>query len=597
MSKARGSETGFWVKIRFLITCFFVLTVGGGFGLGENNALWAQDNPVTAQVDRTTIGSNETVTLSVIINGGSGDQPQLPTLDGFQVLSMSSASQFSMINGKTSSQISYQYILQPTRTGDLAIPAITVLVNGQAYQTTPLTVQVMQGAAPSRPNGGGQATPAPNGLNNGIDNGALFVEGSVDQPTIYLGQQVTYAFRFYQAVNLFDQPSYQPPDYTGFWHEQKSSQTQSQTNRNGRTYQVTTLETILFPTIPGVQTISPATLTIPGSLFQRGTVLQTDPVTVTVTSLPQPQPTDFSGAVGRLTITATVSANTVAVNEPVTLRVILQGEGNAANWPDPAVPDLPGWRKFDSTTKTDSQVQNGRLVGTRTYEQLLVPTVAGPASIPALTYTYFDPEQGAYARGQTPAFDFTINAAAAEAPIPTVAANAQAPVTLLGSDIRYIKQAPTVLRTAVQPLTSQPLYWGAWGVPLLLVVVDGLWRGRRQRQAQDPVHLRHSQAQRKARRALAQARKIAGDPHPVVAQVLTDYLSAKLNQPVAGLTQSMLTERLHKQGLDNALVTEVNQLLVLSEIGRFAPAGPNGADDNALLTETEQLINRLEKVL
>ncbi len=553
--------------------------------------VWAQDNPVSAQVDRKTIGSDETVTLSVIISGANGGQPALPALDGFQLLSTSTASQFSIVNGQTSAQITYQYILQPTRTGALQIPPITVQVGGQSYSTESIAVQVVQGAAPSQP-GANLAAPS---ASAGRD---FFVTSEVDQPTVYLGQQVTYRFRFYQGANLFDQPSYQAPDFTGFWHEQKSDQSQTRTTVGGRAYQVTTLPTLLFPTVPGVQTISPAALSMPGSLFQRGTTLQTDPITVTVLPLPQPAPADFTGAVGQMAITATVSADVVAVNEPVTLRLILQGAGNAANWPNPTVPAIAGWRSFDSTVKSTNVVTNGRLIGTRTYEQLLVPTTAGPATLPAIAYSYFDPEAASYQTIHTQPFTLTVNAAAAEAPIPTVGVASQAPMTIVERDIRHIKSAPTRLGGAAVPLTSRPLYWLAWGGALVVIVGDGLWRRRRQRLAQDPVRLRRSQAQKNAQQQLTQARrKRNSDPHPVVAQVLTDYLSAKLNQPVAGMTQNTLAERLHNQRVDEPLVSAVNDLLARSEFGRFAPTTTNGSGDGDLLTETATLINRLEKAL
>ena len=108
---------------------------------------------------------------------------------------------------------------------------------------------------------------------------------------------------------------------------------------NSRGYRVTELRTILFPTVIGEQVIEPAMLTIPSSLFQRGMSLQTEPISVNVKPLPEPIPADFSGAVGQYSLSAMAQTEagesgnllSVQVDEPVTLRVTLEGAGNLEN--------------------------------------------------------------------------------------------------------------------------------------------------------------------------------------------------------------------------------------------------------------------------
>jgi hypothetical protein len=564
------------------------------FSVDMVSPLLAQDNPVTATVDRTNVGTDETFNLTVAVNGTTGAaQPELPVLDGIQVLSSSSSTQVSIINGKASSQVAYTYLLQATRAGDLEIPAITVNVDGQNYATAPISIHVTQGAAPPAPAG----STAPGGVAaSQSEGGDFFVEAAVDQPTLYLGQQLIYTFRFYQAVDLFDQPSYKPPEFGGFWHGQKSEQSQAMTNVGGRTYRVTTLTTMLFPTTAGERTIEPAHLTIPDSVFQRGGALQTAPVTVTVKPLPEPAPAGFNGAVGQIVISATVDVANAKVNEPVTLHITLQGKGNVETWPEPTLPTLTGWRVFNSTAKSSTNVVDGQLTGSRRYEQLLVPTTAGELTIPAIQYVYFDPVHGNYQTASTT--PFTINAAAAnaETPIPRVTLNDQSAVEPVRDDIRHIKSAPTVLRTTQPPLTSRSLYWAGWLLPLLLLGADFVWRGWQERRGRDPVALRRSQAQKQAQQRLAQARKQATDPHQVVGPVLIDYLSAKLNQPLTGLTQNALADRLSQHGIDASLVEQVTAVLTRSEIGRFAPlSSSNAAGD--LWQAVTTLLAELEKVL
>lgn len=165
----------------------------------------SQPSPVTAAVDRTTLSMNERVNLTVTVTGSEAGQPQIPVLDGFQIVGTSSASQIRIINGAVSSQVSYRYTLQPTRVGQLVIAPVQVVVDGQTVSTDPITVEVTQGTTPSQQAPGTSNNhQAPNNPSTSTtETGDIFVEAEVDSPTPYLSEQITYTFRLYQAVRFF----------------------------------------------------------------------------------------------------------------------------------------------------------------------------------------------------------------------------------------------------------------------------------------------------------------------------------------------------------------------------------------------------------
>ena len=221
-------------------------------------------------MDRTTLSTGEMLTLTIVVNDANASAPGMPMLDGFQIVNTSKSSQLSIINGKISSLATYNYVLQPTRSGSLTIPGIPVTVDGQTYTTQPVTIEVTQGAAPARPAQPAAAPdaslPAPQGF-NGQD---MYVESVVDNPMPYVGQQVTHTFRFYRAVNYFGQPSYEAPNFSGFWSENDTQQIDYDVQAAGRIYRVVELKSVLFSTSAGEHTIDPANLTIPGSLLSSG---------------------------------------------------------------------------------------------------------------------------------------------------------------------------------------------------------------------------------------------------------------------------------------------------------------------------------------
>ncbi|MFQ5577310.1 MAG: BatD family protein, partial [Anaerolineae bacterium] len=118
-------------------------------------------SPLTAEVDRAGLSTDESVTLTVVVTGSALNppQPSLPPLDGFEVIGSSSSSQISIVNGNVTAQGVYRYRLRPLQTGELVIGPVSATINGQSYTTDPIAVQVTPGNAPATPPE--QAPPAP----------------------------------------------------------------------------------------------------------------------------------------------------------------------------------------------------------------------------------------------------------------------------------------------------------------------------------------------------------------------------------------------------------------------------------------------------
>ena len=586
--------------IPILLAVLFLSLVGTSSAQGQE--------PIVAQVDRTALTTDEMLTLTVMVNAPSMNvpAPALPSFQGFNVAGSSASSQMSMINGAVSSRLSYQYRLQPYETGDLVIEPIYVTLNGQAFGTEPIVVRVTQGTgvpaqsaqpqSPSSPPPGQTAPPAAE-----LRGQDLFIEAEVDNPNPYVGEQVVYTFRFYRAVNLYGQPEYAAPAFKGFWSAHETEQYDYRVQASGRVYQVSEVRTVLFPSIVGPVPIEPASLTTPGSLFRRGSTLQTQPVALEVKPLPPTAPEGFHGAVGQFTLSGTVDAAQSKVNEPLTWRVTLSGRGNLSATPDPIWPDMPGWRDFETEATVHTEVREGVSVGSRVYERLLVPSVEGESAIPALVYTYFDPAAGAYQTISTDPIPVTV--AAGEA-LPAATGGSSFPVgeskevvEQAATDIRHLKPVPSGIDFAEQPVTQSGLYWAAWALPVFGALGYWVWQ-KRQRYWDNNLGLaRSSQARRKAKKALSRARKQKQGVYDAAGQILTTYLSDKLDRPVAGLTHQALTEMLAAKGVAPNLAERVEVVLVSSELGRFAPGADSPDHASSLLKEVDQLIDALEKVL
>ena len=581
------------MKRMLKVTSVFVLVLG--IGLATAVAAFAQNSPITAVTDRTTLTTDETLVLTVDVQGADAE-PQLPYLDGFDVVATGSSTNLSIVNGAISRSNSYQYRLQPTSTGDLTIPAISIVVDGVTYSTVPIAVQVTLGNGAAQPGGGlAQPAPAPSGdieppaELNGQD---LYVEAAVDNPAPYQGETFTYIFRFYQAVNLYREPNYAPPSFSGFWSDGEPQQVDYTVEAANRTYRVSEVQTTLVPTAAGQVTIDATTLTIPGSLFESSRTLQTYPVTIDVQPWPQGAPADFKGAVGKFALSAKVDAAEAKVNEPVTLQVVLSGEGNLNTAGDPIWTEGPEWRVFEPTAVLDVQKQNGKFSGQKVYERLLIPTEAGELTIPPISYSYFDPETAVYHTLTTDPIVVTVAEGAASTAVIGSSAAATPIQPETNADIRAIKPAPE--KTAVAPLTQSPAYWLLWLLPLGLVAGQWAYKRRQTYWQANGDKTRRQQAAKKAAQALQSAQKNNQNPHTAVAHIFHEYLADKLNRAVHGLTRRELRQLLAEQSVGEGVLTDVEALLERCEYGRYTPAHDT---DATLWSDAQAVIEKLEQAL
>ena len=494
---------------------------------------------------------------------------------------------------QTSTEIVYRYTLRPIRPGRATIGPVSVTVDGSTFTTDPIEIAVSQGTLLPRPQlDSSILAPSPR-LLAGED---YFVEAEVDNANPYLGEQVVYFFRFYRAfASPLGRPSYVSPDFAGFWRLPEMEPLRFDATISNRRYSVVEVRRILFPTTPGPISIDPASLEIGASILRASDRLATEPVSLEVRPLPEGAPKDFNGAVGHFTIDAELDAIAGEVDQPVTMRVILSGRGNIEALPEPKWPDMPGWRVFESGATFNSNVNNGVVNGRRVYERVLIPTTAGDFVIPPVTYVYFDPESSVYKSIATDPIPISIEPGAQPAPDDSSPASGE---TRPGAtQIHHIKPAPETLGLASAPLTSQVWYWAAWVIPLVLLIAAGVWHRRTVAYERDPIRARRLEAFNNAASILAQAERGELNPYDTAGRALSGYIGDKLNQPVAGMTREVLTGLLATRGVDPQVIQRVNDCLIVSDSGRFAPSGAESDAGRQLLGETENALVDLEREL
>lgn len=560
----------------------------------------------------------EQIVLKVAVSGDASNlpEPALPPLSGLSAYSSGRSQSVSMVNGKVSSSVDYNYILVPKSPGQHTIGEVTLHHNGQVFKTNPITIEVVQGqtAQPQQPSQQGQ----PAQTQKPGEDRDIFIETAVDKKNVYVGEQVTLSFKFYQGVRLFSQPQYVPPDTSGFWAEDLPPQQQYYADIGGRRYVVTEIKTALFPTAPGKYTIGSAQLKCsvedfsPDGFFNddffRGffsggktKVLTASPIALTVLPLPEEnKPSDFTGSVGNYQIEAKLDKKEAKVNDPVTLEITIYGAGNIKTIKEPDLKELKGFKKYETLSSLNISKQNYKVQGSKSFKTVLIPQVSGKQAIPSITYSYFDPYAKVYKKNSTAPVTLNVLPGPKEEPKMVVAEGEG--VKLIGTDIRYLKQANLDLsRHRKKPLYKHPVFITAQLLPLICFLFTWVYSFRTEKLASDLKYARFTRAYKTARKGLKQTLKLiqpekAKQFHDSLAVVFTEYIADKLNLSAAGLTLNALVETLKTRGIETAMIDKIKELWQEYDFARFAPSSHRDKTHmENIYKNTEELISRIEK--
>ncbi len=540
---------------------------------------------------------DETVTLTITITGEPNiPYPAIPPIDGLVQVGRRVHSEHRYDGGSFTAVTTFEFEFRPTRPGTIAIGPIRIDLASKSFETDPFTLTVSRPAVRPTATPGPLATPSP-GLSS-IPSDSHFAEAVVDNETPYIGEQVTYAFSFYSRSELTAgtllaaRGLYRAPDFAGFWTPEPPSEEEFPETIKGRGYFVRQIETVLFPVLAGTISIERGRMFIYG-LSREGQ--QSQQIDLAVRPLPPDEPASFTGAVGKFDIAAAVDLDSVTVGEAVRLRVAIRGEGNIERLSAPVWPSLAGWRSFDGDTSHQQQVADGKLVGVKLFDLVLIPDSPGDYELPGVEYSYFDPNLEQYVTISSDPIPISVAqdpSMAPATPMPSTTSPAEETDAIV--DIREIKPVPGRVGRPIGTVTSSPIYWAVWGVPIAgLLITAGLGYSRRRRAAMAELRA-PIEARQEALAGLSALTSGATAPDAAAA-ALHAYLGAALGRPTSGMRVEEVVAAVGERGADRRTALRLRDILVRLDEIRFTPAGtmdPAGAPE-----DVADIVHRLDQEL
>jgi len=325
-------------------------------------------------------------------------------------------------------------------------------------------------------------------------------------------------------------------------------------------------------------------------------------VKIKVKPLPGGQPANFSGVVGKLDLKATLNKESVNVNDAITYKIVISGNGNLKIASPPVLKLSPDVEVYDPKISDDLKNGLNGTTGQKSFEYLLIPRHNGDFAIPPITYSYFNIAAGRYEKLTTEELHFSALKVTGQTTGTTVYGGiAKEDVKYLGKDIRFVKSDPGKLKKSGDILVSKQSFYSAYAFSLLAFLIILFLRREHIRRNSDISMVRNRKAGKVAIKRLHNASVCLKNDeidqfYDEILKAVWGYLSDKLNIPVSDLTRTNAIDALQKEGIEEDIIKSLSEILDTCEFARFAPSS-SGIEAASIYEGTSHFIKSVENLI
>lgn len=540
---------------------------------------YAQEPELIVRTNKTTVRHNDQILVKYFFTAMGGEfTPPANITDDFYVLSQGGPmTMHQNINGRVTEYVEYQFQLRARNLGGVTLQPATMEYKGKTYTSDAIGYTIVQGS---------QDEDSPEAIAARL----TYMRIIPTKLKVYEGEPFGITYKLYGYVNdLSGQLSFlETPSYDGFIKENidASAQRRREKDNEGKpvnTWNVTSFS--LIPQRPGTFEFDPLVTQIPTPVAtnQRNFFGQRITTSVNnvdkayhpdITVLPLPRegrPANYSGAVGEMKFTAELSRSDVEVNESVTLTLQLSGKGNLNIVDLPAI-DLPDQLEvYEPKDDRSIHASASGISGTIKREYIIVPRYRGTYKIPAISFSYFDPNSEKYVvveaeeRTIEVTGDGPVHVASENPTTPSSAPdpreNPQQDVDILSDDIRWIH---SVDQTSQKSLPFYTRWWfvgGAGGSVVLTAWLMAVGSIRKWRTA------RGTRVAAYAKRTLSVVEN--ANTWKGLQSSFEQYLFTAFGIPIAHQVGSILMSELQKHHFTEAEAKGALQLLHDCQAGEY----------------------------
>jgi len=254
----------------------------------------------------------------------------------------------------------------------------------------------------------------------------LFIKLDVSRTSCYVGEPIVASFKLCTRLRS-ESTITDAPSFNGFSvseMELNNNNSAGIEKYNGRDYNAYTLRKVqLYPLQAGTITLDPlvadnkvtfikaeyadaqrgdlffdmmqnfADASTPGdAIVEQHVTLKSKPVEIVVKPLPdENKPADFRGSVGNFTIQSSLQKDNITTDDAGNLKIVISGAGNIQLINAPKITWPQGMDGYDAKVTDGIDKFAVPMKGSKTFTYPFTASKAGTYTIPAVSFSYFDP--------------------------------------------------------------------------------------------------------------------------------------------------------------------------------------------------------------
>ncbi len=563
------------------------------------------------------------------------DNFRSPNFGSLQVLSgpsTSSNSSVQYVNGKMtqSYSLTYTYVVQATKEGDVTINPATAIVDRKKVQSNSINIKVVKNTATN----GGSNKSSQQAKDPGVlQDDDVYIRATVSNTKPYIGEQVLLTYRIYTKVPVSNLMVKKLSSFQGFWSksllEENKQYQQSTEVINGEEYVVAVINKFaIFPQKTGKLIIEPTEMECTVQLrvqnkrkrgrdpfedffndpfFNRNvknvnTVIKSNPITINVKALPQKdKPAGFKGAVGDFRLSSRIDRTKLVANDALTLTFTISGKGNLELIDAPDIKFPVDFESFDPKITSNIKTNNSGISGKKKFEYLAIPRNGGDFDIKPFVLSYFNPADNKYHSISSENYNITVAKGEATSNGISYSSSAQEDIRFIGQDIQHIKTIANDFQEKGNYLFLSKRFFIFLLIPVLLMIIIVVIVRRLEKRKSNVGLLKNRKANKVAKNKLRTAEKfkVAGNDkayYDEIAQALWGYIADKFALKQSELSIDTVADMLKNKGVEDIVTESFINTLNNIEFARFAP-GDSSDKMESIYNESVVAIMQAEKAL
>jgi len=576
----------------------------------------AEDIKFYVEVDNNQVQLGDAIELTLKVTGTQDIDPlRISELEGFTVsYAGGPVKQYSWVNGKSMSSVSYKYSLFPSNTGDFVIPAFEIKISGNVYRSKPISIKVYDSAVSG-------ASPNSNAGKNSINNKIFLVLDS-QRKEVFLNEKMSVRIFLFVSdlrVEVGESPEI---NSAGISVERYKKAKQYPRVINGVRFNVIEFEAIISPTRLGDLTLGPAKVgcfivvknkrsSFGGrqSLFDSSffdsffdnyeripKTLHSNKLTLKVLEVPQQgKPENFSNAVGEFDFNVSVGPKEVSVGDPITLKMEIKGDGNLDVVTFPEIAENEELKLYEPIINFEE--------GRKSLEQIIIPRSEKVEEIPIVRFSYFDVNTKQYKIIEKGPFPVEVSALSDGEDFKVIGLNEREQffqTESIGQDIVFIKD--DLGRTYFDGQYLYNHFVLSLTPFILLIVWAGFifhykWRHKLQT---DIVYARRLRAPLFAKKGLKQSLALMENHEPqafynVLFKTFQQYLGNKFHLSSGAVTSQIISQYVESKIKNKNIVASIKKLFEECDLIRFSSARIEEKNMKESYTRLEEIIDYMER--